>query len=160
MSTTLRAGEVAFERFVIERRAGSGATGAVYCARDRSSGARVALKIITVDDGVDGERFEREARVLASLTHPGIVRYVGHGVSTDARYLAMEWLDGEDLASRLERKGLTIPESVTLVRRVAEALASAHERGVIHRDIKPRNLFLVGGDIERVKILDFGIARV
>src|SRR5262245_8636440 len=101
------------------------------------------------------ERFLREARVLAELRHPGIVRYIAHGqAATGELYLAMEWLDGEDLLSRLARTRTTLPEAVTLIRRVAEALAVAHAHGVVHRDIKPSNLFLVEGHIDRVKVID------
>jgi len=89
------------------------------------------------------------------------VRYISHGVTDGGDpFLAMEWLDGEDLGEWLKRDGLGAGQSVRLVRRVAEALGSAHARGVVHRDVKPNNLFLVGRDPERVKILDFGIARV
>src|SRR5262245_28893618 len=88
-------------RFEIERQAGSGGMGAVYRARDRATGAAVALKLMhpgaAGPDG--GERFAREARILAEIEHPGIVSYVAHGQTPDGRrYLAMEWLDGEDLA--------------------------------------------------------------
>ncbi len=105
-------------------------------------------------------RFGREARVLADLSHPGIVRYVAHGETPKGeRYLAMEWLAGEDLQDRLRREGLTLSESVRLALRVAEALAVAHARGIVHRDLKPSNVFLVDRQVDRVKVLDFGIAR-
>src|SRR5262249_49662727 len=95
------------------------------------------------------------------LRHAGIVRYVAHGETPDGElFLAMEWLEGEDLASRLRRMPLTTDETVALGKRVAEALAIAHARGVVHRDLKPSNLFLVDNDVERVTILDFGIARL
>jgi serine/threonine protein kinase len=89
------------------------------------------------------DRFAREALVLSELRPPAIVRYLAHG-ATDAgtRYLVMEWLDGEDLAARLARTGLTVAETLTLIRRVADALGSAHARGVVPRDLKPSNLFL------------------
>src|SRR6185369_6749728 len=74
-------------------------------------------------------------------------------------YLAMEWLDGEDLSHRFQRSGLTIPETLALGVRAAGALGAAHARGVVHRDIKPSNIFLPGGDVAQAKILDFGIAR-
>src|SRR5439155_10322979 len=89
-----------------------------------------------------------------------VVRYVGHGATPDGRcWLALEWLDGEDLAQRLRKQGLTIAESVSLAERVAEALAYTHARGVIHRDIKPSNIFLVGNDVAAAKLLDYGVAR-
>src|SRR5262249_4574208 len=105
------------------------------------------------------ERFAREAKLLAELQHPGIVTYVAHGeTDTGQAYLAMEWLEGEDLAQRLRRGPLPLPGALGLLRRVGEALAGAHARGVVHRDLKPSNLFLRGGGAERVAVLDFGIA--
>src|SRR5262249_14650889 len=109
----------------------------------------------------DTARFAREASVLAELSHPGIVRYVAHGVTpAEELYLVMEWLEGEDLLSRLLRIGLTLKESVLLRTRVAPALAAAHAKNIVHRDLKPTNLFLVDGQIEKVKLLDFGIAQL
>jgi tetratricopeptide (TPR) repeat protein len=155
----MREGTVFAERFVVEGLAGSGGMGEVYRASDRTTGEPVALKVMHVRGG-SPERFLREGRVLADLNVPGVVRYVAHGLSSDNRpYLAMEWLDGEELAHRLARGGLTVRESVLVVRATAEALAPAHARGVIHRDLKPSNVFLVGGELARPKILDFGLAR-
>src|SRR6185503_20501036 len=94
------------------------------------------------------------------LHHPGIVRYVAHGFSQPGEpYLAMEWLEGQALSDRLAHARLTVHESILLARRVAEALGATHARGIVHRDIKPQNLFLPGGDVDRVKVVDFGIAR-
>ncbi|UQA54617.1 serine/threonine-protein kinase PknK [Polyangium aurulentum] len=147
-------------RFEVERLASSGGMASVYRARDRSSGALVALKVLHAAGAQLAGHFARESYVLAELDHPGIVRYVGHGAApTGELYLAMEWLEGEDLAKRLERGPLSVAETITLGVRVAEALGAAHARGVVHRDIKPGNLFLPDNDIGRVKILDFGIAR-
>lgn len=161
---TLQSGDGFANRFEIERLAGSGGMGTVYRARDKLSGQPVALKLLhgQADDlqKSDAERFAREAQILSTLRHPGIVAHVAHGQTLQGqRFLAMEWLDGEDLAQRLARGPLPLGEALTLIQRVATALAFAHQRGVIHRDIKPTNLFLPGGDIRRVKILDFGIAR-
>jgi tetratricopeptide (TPR) repeat protein len=147
------------QRFQIERVAGSGGMGTVYRALDRTTGEPVALKVLRGADEID--RFEREIRVLAGLRHPGIVRYVADGITPSGDpFLAMEWLEGESLAHRLPRSGLTATESIDLARRVAEALGAAHDKGVVHRDVKPSNLFLAGGDLERVKVLDFGVARI
>ena len=152
----------AFEsRFEALRKAGTGGAGTVFRARDRVAGGDVAIKILRGHDAHDVERFAREATILAELEHPGIVRYVAHGVrASGEHYLAMEWLEGEDLERRLARRGLSVAEGLTLVRRAAEALAFAHARGLIHRDLKPQNLVLVGGDVEWVKLVDFGIARL
>jgi serine/threonine protein kinase len=82
------------------------------------------------------------------------VQYVAHGTTDERRlFLAMELLEGEDLAQRIERGALSVEDSITLVRRVSEALGFAHGQGVVHRDVKPSNLFLVGGDVAKVRVL-------
>jgi tetratricopeptide (TPR) repeat protein len=157
----MRPGDIVVERFEVERLAGSGGMGAVWRARDRLTGQPVALKVIHGQRSQEVERFGREARVLAQVRHPGVVRYVAHGAALDgAMYLAMEWLEGEDLGARLARAPMTIAESMKLAELVADALATAHAQGVVHRDIKPGNLFLPGGAVDQVKVLDFGIASV
>lgn len=149
------------DRFEIERPANAGGMGVVYRARDRATGEPVALKVMQVAARDVRDRFEREAVILARLRHPAIVRYVAHGATAEGEpYLVMEWLEGEDLHQRLARQGLSLDECLRLVRHVAEALAVAHERGVVHRDLKPPNLFLPGASIDAVKVLDFGIARL
>jgi eukaryotic-like serine/threonine-protein kinase len=156
----MRPRDVVAERFEIERLVGSGGMGAVYRARDRKSGEAIALKLLHGSGVEDEIRFAREGRVLSELQHPGIVRHVAHGVTRAGEpYLAMEWIEGEDLAQRLWRSSLRIDEIVILGRCVAEALATAHARGVVHRDIKPSNLLLPAGQIEQVKVVDFGLAR-
>ena len=90
----------------------------------------MAVKILTGREVREAQRFDQEAAILAGLVHPAIVRYITHGVAdSGARYIAMEWLDGEDLATRLEREHPTIAETVALARRTAEALAYAHRAG-------------------------------
>jgi tetratricopeptide (TPR) repeat protein len=147
-------------RFYLEHLAGAGGMGAVYRARDITDGAVVAVKILTGREVREAERFDLEAAILADLTHPAIVRYIAHGVEGGDHFIAMEWLDGEDLASRLDREPLAVADAVAMVRRAAEALAYAHTRGIVHRDVKPENLFLPGRVIARLKVLDFGIARL
>jgi hypothetical protein len=122
----------------------------------------VAIKVLAMQGRGAIARFAQEARVLAELAHPAIVRYVGQGVTADGQpFLAMEWLDGEDLAARLDtRPGLSVHDSIVVATRAAEGLAAAHARGIVHRDIKPRNLFLVGREPSRAKVVDFGIARL
>lgn len=152
--------DVIAERFEIERLVGSGGMGEVFRARDRLTGGAVAVKVLhqSLTGGTD--RFRREAQFLAEISHPRVVRYVAHGVVAGQRpYLAMEWLEGEDLGQRLERSGLDLGQSITIARRIAEGLAALHDRGVVHRDIKPSNVFLVGGHVDEVKLLDLGVAR-
>ncbi|MEZ4411268.1 MAG: protein kinase, partial [Polyangiales bacterium] len=144
-------------RFELQRLVGAGGMGEVWLATDVSTGEPVALK--RTHATADLARFVREAEVLASLDHPGIVRHVAHGEVDGRGYLAMAWLDGEDLAARLKRGRLDVADALDLVRRVAEALSVAHRRGVVHRDLKPANLFLAGGELSAVTVLDFGIAR-
>jgi hypothetical protein len=161
MPNVISVGSRIADRFVIESYAGAGGMGTVYRARDEQTGGMVALKLLRHGEGHEvAERFAREARVLSELCHPGIVAYLAHGeTETGAPYLAMEWLDGEDLAKRLSRGPLPIAEALVLLRRAAEALAVAHARGLVHRDLKPSNLFLRGGEVERLALLDFGMAR-
>ena len=148
-------------RFEIQGLAGRGGMGLVYRARDRQTGLLVALKMRLPDAREeDTERLSREAQVLSELRHPGIAAYVGHGRLSEGQiFLAMEWLQGEDLAERLQRQPLSLGESLTLVRRVASILAVIHQRGIVHRDIKPSNLLLQNGQVELATLLDFGIAR-
>ncbi|MEP7125323.1 MAG: protein kinase [Byssovorax sp.] len=156
----MKPGIIMAGRFVLERQAGSGGMGAVFRAQDRLDGAIVALKILHSRQPLDVERFEREAAILADFAHPGIVRYVGHGLTPEGdHWLAMEWLEGEDLGERLIRAPLSGTESLMLMQRTAEVLAFAHARGLVHRDVKPSNVFLVGKQVERIKLVDFGIAR-
>src|SRR5689334_15346272 len=111
----MRPGAVVEGRFEIEHLAGVGGMGQVFRARDRHTGEPVAVKALRGDIGVHAARFVREAQALSDLSHPGIVRYVSHGIAAPGQpYLAMEWLDGEDLSKRLDRAGLTIDESLSL----------------------------------------------
>ena len=144
-------------RFELQGEVGAGGMAVVHRAFDHQLERVVAVKI--VHRGADVPRFEREAGMLAELDHPHIVRYVAHGPLPDGRaYLAMEWLEGETLAARLERGRLRTHEAVALLSRVADALTRPHARGVVHRDLKPENLYLRGGSVDRVVVLDFGIA--
>jgi hypothetical protein len=156
----MKLGALLSDRFEIAQPIATGGMGEVFRALDRASGEAVAVKVISEERGHRSARFAREVELLAELSHPGIVRYIAHGETpAGARFLVMEWLDGEDLKARLEREALTVSEAVTLATRVAEALGVAHARGIVHRDLKPSNLFLPGGRIDQVKVLDFGIAH-
>jgi eukaryotic-like serine/threonine-protein kinase len=148
-------------RFAIEDVAAVGGMGVIYRAHDVNGGELVALKVLARAASSTMELLEQEAQVLAELRHPGIVRYVCHGaLEPQGIFLAMEWLEGEDLGRRLERGRPSAAESIALAEGVARALGAAHQRGVIHRDIKPSNVFLVGGRMHEPKLLDFGLARI
>jgi tetratricopeptide (TPR) repeat protein/predicted Ser/Thr protein kinase len=155
-------GTVVAGRFEIENLAGKGGMGAVYRAHDRVTGGDAAVKILHGESTASHrDRFAREARLLAEMTIPAVVRHLAHGLTDRGeQFLAMEWLEGEDLAARLRREALGAGEAVRLACRVAEALGAAHARGIVHRDIKPSNLFLIACNVERIKVLDFGIAHI
>ncbi|CAN5763093.1 hypothetical protein BH09MYX1_BH09MYX1_14840 [soil metagenome] len=146
-------------RFRIEARVGAGAMGEVFRAADLELGRTVALKLLRPSVPEGRSRFEREMTALERLSHPGVVAHVAHG-SDELPYLAMEWLEGEDLRVRLEREPLSVQETLLLGRELADALAHVHERGTVHRDVKPGNVFLERGAVERPKLVDFGLARI
>jgi hypothetical protein len=134
----------------------------VFQARDERTERPVALKLLHAPGSVEAvRRFTREAQLLASLRHPGIVSYVDHGLTADQQpFLAMEWLEGEDLARRLAHAPLSLSESLQLMLRASDALAAAHAQGIIHRDLKPSNLFLRASQPKDVVLLDFGLAHI
>lgn len=153
-------------RYEIVSSLGTGGMGAVYRARDLRLGREVAIKVLLDQVATDPERlarFEREARLLASLNHQNIAVLHGFERDRDTSFLVMEVVEGETLAERIARGPIDVDESVRLFLQVAEGLEAAHEQGVIHRDLKPANLKLapdkLGSDERTVKILDFGIAK-
>lgn len=153
----MRLADVVAERFELLALAGAGGMGAVYRARDLAAGRDVAVKTLLAKSPEARARFAREAAALAALEHPAIVRYVAHGATPAGDlFLAMEWLDGEDLAARLLRGRLEVDEGLALVARAADALDAAHAQGIVHRDVKPSNLF--GAPQTGVRLGDFGIA--
>lgn len=134
--------------------------GVVYRARDLATATREVVALKVVRGALANSRFEREATLLAQIEGEGIVRYVAHGrIDAESMFLAMEWLDGEALDARLARGSLSIGDAIALGRRLARALAVAHARGVVHRDVKPSNVILRGGEPSDATLVDFGIAR-
>jgi hypothetical protein len=156
----MRPGDVLDDRFEVIGFHRAGGMGEVHRGRDRTNGREVAIKLVKRIEGTAEQRFDREVAIMSEMHDPGIVEYVGHGVASDGRrYLVMEWLEGEDLHDRLVRAPLGAIEAVSMGLAVARALAAAHARGVVHRDLKPQNVFLMGGAPSRAKLLDFGLAR-
>lgn len=150
-------------RYKILGELGRGAMGIVYRAEDPVLDRQLAIKTVFVpaDDADRREyeaRFTQEARAAGKLGHPGIVTIYDVGREGEIVYMAMELLEGVDLGAQAATRRFPVTEAVSIVERVADALAFAHDRGVVHRDIKPPNIMLVGGG--RVKIMDFGIARM
>ena len=150
-------------RYRILGELGRGAMGVVYRAEDPALDRVVALKTMILSDEAEGreeyhKRFALEARAAGKLTHPNIVTTFDFGEEGELAYLAMELLEGTDLRVRLKEGALPTAEAVDIAIQVADGLGFAHERGVVHRDIKPGNIMLLerGG----AKIMDFGIARM
>ncbi len=158
-------GQILDERYRIEALLGEGGIGRVYKARHATLGKLVALKVLLTryeNIPVLKQRFQREAEALAALSHPNIVTVTDYGVSGTMAYIVMELLEGEDLNTILDR-GESLPprQALSIVRQMLRALAYAHEQGLVHRDLKPHNVFvrsLGGGDVH-VEVLDFGLAR-
>ena len=139
---------------------GSGGMGEVYQARDTKLGREVAIKVLPEAFRQDQERltrFEREARVLASLNHPGIATLYGLENADNTTFLVMELVPGETLADRFARGPVRSEEALPLFQQIAEALEAAHAAGVIHRDLKPANIKVTPEG--KTKVLDFGLAK-
>jgi serine/threonine protein kinase len=151
-----------FGRYEILDRLGEGAMGVVYRARDPALNRVVALKMLSAELGGEEElhqRFQREAEAIGRLSHPCIVTVYDLGETEGQLYMAMELLEGEDLRKIIERRvDIPLADRVRILLQIAEGLAYAHSRGVVHRDVKPANIIVTsrGG----IKILDFGLARV
>ncbi|MEV7725566.1 protein kinase [Streptomyces sp. NPDC087917] len=157
----VRVGDLLAGRYRLDRRLGAGGMGEVWRGHDRSLDRAVAVKVL-LEAATDAEliaRFRREATIGARLTHPGITVVHDVGQHDGRLFIVMELLSGEDLAAVLAREtdGLAPAVAVDLAAQTAEALAAAHEQAVVHRDLKPGNLFLLPGG--RLKICDFGIAH-
>jgi Tol biopolymer transport system component len=146
--------------YEIVARIGAGGMGDVYQARDSKLGRSVAIKVLRLEFDHDPERlsrFQREARLLASLNHPNIATIYGLEQSGDMQYLVMELVPGTTLAERLKAGPLEVAEALPIAQQICAALESAHEQGVVHRDLKPANVEVMPDG--RVKVLDFGLAK-
>ena len=139
---------------------GVGGMGEVYHARDTRLDRDVAIKMVPELFAADHERlarFEREAKTLALLNHPNVAQIHGIEGADIVRALVMEFVDGEDLATRIARGAIPTPEALAIARQIASALEAAHGRGVIHRDLKPANIKVRPDGT--VKVLDFGLSK-
>ena len=160
-------GSVLEGAYRITRLIGEGGMGAVYEAVQLRLNKRVAVKLMARDLAANREalaRFHREAEITSHLGHPHLVTVLDFGQAESGEpYLVMEYLEGEDLEHRLRRVGrMPIEAVVHVVRQVASALGAAHDQGVVHRDLKPGNVFLlqIPGEPDFVKVLDFGISKM
>ena len=145
--------------YTIERELGGGGMSRVFVAEELALGRGVVVKVLPAElaGAVSKERFNREIMLAARLQHPHIVPLHSAGEATGALYFTMPYIEGESLRTRLARRGeLPVNEAVRLLREIASALAYAHERGIVHRDIKPDNILLSGGS---AMITDFGVAK-
>jgi predicted Ser/Thr protein kinase len=154
-------GEVIADRYEVEELVGSGGMSSVFRARDRLLERNVALKILHEHYGADDdsvERFRREARAAAQLSHPNIVTVIDRGEAAGRQYIVFEYVDGRTLKDLVEERGpLPIREAVELAIGIARGLAFAHQHGLVHRDVKPQNVLLNGDG--KPKVTDFGIAH-
>src|SRR5450631_4008866 len=140
---------------------GAGGMGEVYLAKDARVDRTVALKVLPEEFFEDGERrarFEREAKLLASLNHPGIAILYSFEEISGRHILSMELIEGEDLAQRIASGPLPLEETLSYARQIADALEAAHEKGIVHRDLKPANVKVTPDG--KVKLLDFGLAKI
>ncbi len=146
--------------YQVHERIGVGGMGEVYRARDTKLGRDVAIKILPrlfTSDPDRLARFEREARVLASLNHPHIGAIYGLEDADGVRALVLELVNGETLAARIARGAIPLPDALTITQQIADALDAAHEKGIVHRDLKPANIKITPDG--HVKVLDFGLAK-
>jgi serine/threonine-protein kinase len=163
--SSIGAGTVIAGKYRVEKLLAKGGMGAVWVARHTRLNLVVAIKFIETGDAASAEarvRFDREAKVLARIKSPHVVHISDYGVEDGTPYLAMELLKGEDLDEKLKREGRLSPAATSIIlSQICKGLRAAHDAGLVHRDLKPGNIFVARDDdgVEIVKILDFGIAK-
>ena len=154
-------GEVLADRYELEELVGTGGMSSVFRAHDRLLDRKVALKILHQHYSADAdyvERFRREARSVAALSHPNIVTVIDRGEHENKQFIVFEYIDGENLKRLIERRGpAPVATALELGIQIAKGLSFAHQQGLVHRDVKPQNILLNGDG--QAKVTDFGIAR-
>jgi serine/threonine-protein kinase len=154
-------GEVLSDRYEVEELVGTGGMSSVFRAHDRLLDRKVALKVLHqqyTEDAEYVERFRREARAVAALSHPNIVTVIDRGEHEDRQFIVFEYVDGENLKALIERRGpAPVVTALELAMQIARGLSFAHQQGLVHRDVKPQNVLLNGDG--QAKVTDFGIAR-
>lgn len=146
--------------YQIQRELGRGGMGEVFLARDTRLDRDVAIKALPAHLAADPDRlarFQREAKALAALNHPGVGAIYGLEEAGGHQYLVLEYIEGETLLDRLGSGPIPVDEAMSIARQMAEALEAAHEKGIVHRDLKPGNVMVTPEGV--VKVLDFGLAR-
>src|SRR4051812_15644560 len=154
-------GDVLSDRYELEELVGTGGMSSVFRAHDRLLDRKVALKILheqyTADEDYV-ERFRREARSVAALSHPNIVTVIDRGEHEERQFIVFEYVDGENLKRLIQRRGpAPVSTALELAMQIARGLSFAHQQGLVHRDVKPQNILLNGDG--QAKVTDFGIAR-
>src|SRR5207253_10708809 len=144
--------------FILLEKLGAGGVGEVWKARDHRLYRVVALKFIRQDSRTSTNELLREARAASALNHPNIVTILEIGESDGGTYIAMEFVEGETLRSRLDKIGASPETAMEIAMQMAKGLAAAHENGIVHRDIKPENVMIRIDGL--IKLLDFGFAKI
>jgi len=140
---------------------GAGGMGEVYRALDTRLDREVAIKLLPTEVSSDSDRlkrFEQEARATSALNHPNILTVYDIGTHESSPYIVAELLEGQELRDRLDAGTIPLRKAIDYAQQIVSGLSAAHEKGVVHRDLKPENLFITND--ERVKILDFGLAKL
>ena len=164
LAGTALAEPVEVGRYLVERALGKGGMGAIFLARDRDLDRVVAIKVLEASDKGAYLRFRREAHAVARIVHPNVVQIYEVGFDSEAPYIVMEYVPGGTVTDMLRDRSAPQPppwvRSTRVIRGIARGLGAAHEKGIVHRDVKPSNLLLVERDGHEAKIADFGIAKL